>query len=276
MNSNADIRSDRFRWSAGQIVVTEEKAKPKPQQAVEATLHKKLRSIIKDERERLNGVWDDMKPKLMSVLGKAKKAKDNDETDEFADDLAEYLDSLSDSLVSAEAIRQAVRDGFQAGRSDADIDGIANIWIGHLQKYADLVPERIAEGLAGAVGDASSQDGATADDIAAALDAKIEAFRHSVARYSEPAWGAGMEAYGDALDSNDILLVWTLGDDVDHCDVCPDLADGSPYAKGDLPTWPKAGDTPCFDNCYCTITADPATWAQAFPQTNYSEEEEAA
>jgi len=182
-------------------------------------------------------------------------------------DFEEPLAGLSDELVNDDAYRDASAAGFDAVPNDAggsQAESIADLWIGHARKYAKLVPGRISETLSDAANEAESAPEADADSIAAAIDAKLEALRSSITRYAEPPWGAGNQGYGTALETSAVLIVWQLGADEDHCDDCLGLADGSPYAKGQIPTWPKAGDTQCFDNCYCSIVADEDTWNQAF------------
>lgn len=143
-------------------------------------------------------------------------------------------------------------------------DNTADVWIGHARKYAKLVPGRISSALAETLTDAESAPESTADSIRAAIEAKLEGLRHSITRYAEPMWGAGQQGYGAALEANSVLLVWQLGPDEDHCADCPALADGSPYARGQIPTWPRAGDTACWDNCLCNIVADGDSWDAVF------------
>lgn len=142
-------------------------------------------------------------------------------------------------------------------------DNVADVWIGHSRKYANLVPGRIASEISDAANEAEQHE-ETADEIVERINQKLEALRSSVNRYGEPPYGAGNQAYGEALDANSVLIVWQLGEDEDHCGDCLGLADGSPYAKGDVPTWPKAGDTICFDRCYCSIVADEDSWNAVF------------
>lgn len=141
---------------------------------------------------------------------------------------------------------------------------VADSWVTSVRKYANDVPTRVAEQLAEAANAAETAPDATAESIAAAIDAKLEALRYSITRYAEPYWGTGNEGYGQALATNAILIVWQLGEDEDHCADCLGLASGSPYARGQVPTWPKAGDTACFDNCYCSIVADEESWNAVF------------
>ena len=140
---------------------------------------------------------------------------------------------------------------------------MADVWIGHARKYANLVPGRVSQALAD-VANEPQPEPESADDIAARIDAKLEGLRYSITRYAEPEWGVGQQAYGEALGASDVLIDWVHGVDEDHCEDCLDLESGSPYAKGDVPTWPKAGDTQCFDNCYCSIQADADSWDQVF------------
>lgn len=170
-------------------------------------------------------------------------------------------------MVNEDAYGDAALAGLGAVPGDGRAslaDNVADVWIGHARRYANLVPDRLARHLADALNE-PQETPETADQIAARIDAKIEAFRSSITRYGEPPYGAGAQAYGEALGANDVLMDWVLGADEDHCDDCMGLADGSPYAKGAVPTWPKAGDTQCFDNCYCEIQADEDSWNAVFP-----------
>ena len=81
---------------------------------------------------------------------------------------------------------------------------------------------------------------------------------YGIERYSQPPWDAGQEAYGQALDDNEVLLDWVLDDGADHCEECPDVADGGPYTADELDVWP--GDLECQDNCRCSIQAEESSW----------------
>jgi len=48
------------------------------------------------------------------------------------------------------------------------------------------------------------------------------------------------------------LIWWRLGA-ADHCIDCPVLAINSPYTRGSLPTWPRAGETTCRQWCACHL-----------------------
>lgn len=204
-------------------------------------------------------MWDARKAKILDAA-RAKLSKAF-----HPHDFQDALDELPDEMVDGDVYRSASAAGMDAVPNEttaAQADNVAEIWIGHALEYAKLVPDRIAQSVSDAAND--TQPAETADDVIARIEAKLEALRSSITRYAEPTWGAGMQGYGTALDASAVLIVWQLGEDEDHCEDCLGLADGSPYSKGQVPTWPKAGDTQCFDNCYCSIVADEETWNQAF------------
>lgn len=170
-------------------------------------------------------------------------------------------------MVDEQAFLDAATAGTQAVPSGGvDPQNIVDVWIGHVRKYANAVPGRIAQDLADTANDAyaGADPNDVADTIIAALRAKVEALRSSITRYERPTWGTGQQGYGDSLSANGVLLVWELGADEDHCEDCIGLADGSPYERGAVPTWPGAGDTACRDNCYCSIVADEDTFQSAY------------
>jgi hypothetical protein len=185
-------------------------------------------------------------------------------TRDFHDhDFQDPLDGLAADLVNEAAYSDAASAGIGAvpGAAEHIATNTADVWIGHVRKYANLVPGRIAGALAESANDAQPDE--AIDDVLQRISEKMEALRSSVNRYGEPPWGAGNQGYGEALGAADVLIDWQLGSD-DPCSDCVDLASGSPYAKGDVPTWPKAGDTQCFDNCYCSIVADEDSWNAVF------------
>lgn len=75
------------------------------------------------------------------------------------------------------------------------------------------------------------------------------------ALYGGAIWQAFQRGRGDgAADAGLTQCWWDLDPAVsDHCDDCPDLAEGSPYAYPDeLPTYP-GGDVQCGSNCRCAL-----------------------
>lgn len=145
-----------------------------------------------------------------------------------------------------------------------DSDPVIDIWVARVAKYAKQVPDRVAQQLADTASEADTAD-SSAQDVLDRINGKLDALRSSITRYAEPPWGAGQQGYGAQLEANDVLLEWQLDPDVDdHCDDCIYLADHSPYAKGEIPSWPGAGDTVCLDRCHCQVTAEADSWAQAF------------
>ena len=201
-------------------------------------------------------MWDDRKRRILDVVKARLTQKSWNDHDFY-----QALDGLDDDLVDELTYTEAVGVGINTVPGDPaiDIDPIADVWIGHVRKYAAAVPKRIAGEVADALDELAPDE--TTPDLASVLedfDAKLEALRSSVTRYAEPSWGAGWNGYGDALRDKNILMVWVLGD-AQHCGDCLSLADGSPYAE--LPTWPGMGDTQCLDRCKCTVQADPDSWA---------------
>lgn len=181
------------------------------------------------------------------------------------DDFTDALDGLGESLVNEKAYTEAANYGRKAvpGTYRDDSDPVAHVWIDHVNPYAQRVPERIAQQLADEAF-AADTPGASAQDILDRIDAKLAALRSSITRYAEPMWGTGQQSYGEQLSANDVLIAWHLDDGTDHCDVCPEIAAGGPYERGDLPTWPGLGETPCLDHCHCWIEADEESWNDAF------------
>ncbi len=64
--------------------------------------------------------------------------------------------------------------------------------------------------------------------------------------------GTANETFTLASDE-DLTFTWVLGGDEEHCEACPDLAQGSPYRAEELPTIPGANATPCLWNCRCSL-----------------------
>lgn len=206
-------------------------------------------------------MWDHHSARIRHAVQRKLQA----EKDWSPDDFNDALDGLGDALVNENAYKDAVNAGRKAvpGTPRDDHDPVVDIWVARVRKYGDQVPGRVAQHLAEA---ATSGNDQSADAIAARIDAKLNALRSSITRYAEPPWGAGQQAYGEQLAANDVLLVWELGDDEDHCADCLQLAAGSPYEKGDVPAWPGDGNSVCLDRCHCSIVADEQTWAEAFGQ----------
>ena len=208
-------------------------------------------------------MWDDRKRKIVDHVRERLTQKSWNAHD-FYQALAGLDDDLVDELTYSEAVAAGI--GAVPGDPTVDIDPIADVWVGHLRKYAAQLPSRIAGQVADALDDLAPDEATTdLESVLAAFDDKLEALRSSVTRYAEPSWGAGWNGYGDALKDKNILMIWVLGD-AQHCSDCVELADGSPYAE--LPTWPGMGDTQCLDRCKCTVQADPDSWAASLGGNN--------
>lgn len=56
-----------------------------------------------------------------------------------------------------------------------------------------------------------------------------------------------------AGSGEDVEITWNLSAQ-NNCDDCLDLADGSPYGRGELEAAPGDGSTACLYNCGCFLT----------------------
>lgn len=102
------------------------------------------------------------------------------------------------------------------------------------------------------------QEDGTQNAAAIALRAELYAERLYGTAYE--AWFEAYPEYEDVEQADGtavatlVLYVWGDTGDSRECDVCPDLAAGSPYTREALPTTPGAGDTPCGNLCRCDLT----------------------
>lgn len=92
------------------------------------------------------------------------------------------------------------------------------------------------------------------------LNEKLNRLRAEVRRSPGPA---------EAEDNiHDLRVVWVAKPDA--CGECKTLADGSPYRRGRLKSWP--GLTSCGSSCRCYITAAQPDWDATFNARVGSEE----
>lgn len=66
----------------------------------------------------------------------------------------------------------------------------------------------------------------------------------------------GSASMGFVYASQGQVFDWVLGATEDHCDECPVMAAGGPYAEATLYTVPGLADTPCLSNCLCYLKRD--------------------
>jgi hypothetical protein len=109
--------------------------------------------------------------------------------------------------------------------------------------------------------DATGEDGSPPqEDLDIALEERL-------GMYASELWPAASEGISKVSSSEGVLLLWELDPAADHCDNCPEFADGGPYSDPDepiegaeeLPAFPGDG-TDCLTNCRCTLEFDPETW----------------
>ncbi len=250
--------------------------KTSPNADREVRLARKLTDLIGRERSRLTRAWGDAASQLgaladdafgeagKSAVTKAPKKIDRKKARAITDGI---------EIINDAAYVDAARWGVEAVRgqkSDSNWETLGRMRRDQTVPYVAPAMRRVADSFSDEV-DSLLQHPDLASEIDAfdkAVQAKLDALGSDVVRYAEPPWGSGYIAYGQTLGGFDVLMDWVLDDDVEHCTgdglTCEDIAAGGPYAVGDLPTWPKDCDTPCMDRCYCSIQADPDSWATAF------------
>jgi hypothetical protein len=238
-----------------------------------------LDAIVERSRTRLQNEWNHrathLKSKVRSLLHQRKSAiaelrKSSNDGLFDEDDFLDELDGLPDVMVDPAPYIEAAKAGQRAvpGYEDRAIDphALGQAHASYRRKYADGVPLRISGSLAQTLNEAAGETNGyeDVDKLWQIVDDKIAALASDVTRYADPPWSAGNAGYGNQLGEFDVLMDWTLDDAADHCEDCPELADGSPYSVDDIPTWPAQGDTQCLDRCKCMITADKDSWEKVF------------
>jgi hypothetical protein len=214
------------------------------------------------EASRIDAAFTERKDALVEHV----RARYKDTFD--ASNLEQVLKALADDLVNPDAITDAAQEGINAVPDREHMpkaSDVAEIWVGKVRKYARQFPGRMADEVSAAAYEAESEarargmtDSERIDFVLSAIDAKAEAFRSDALLYSEPAWGAGNQGYGQTLSQNDVLMDWET--EAGACDECESLEDGNPYTMAALPCWP--GDT--HPNCRCRVTPDDESWQQIF------------
>ncbi len=170
---------------------------------------------------------------------------------------------LADDLVNEDAYGAAAAAGVDAVPDLPHVEkpkpgDIADVWIGKTRKYANDFPARLAQNVSTAAFNAQTADGSSDDSVLSAAGDAIEAMRSDALLYSEPPYGTGNHAYGQTLQSSDVLMDWEI--EPEACDICAPMPEGNPYELASLPMWP--GDP--HPNCRCSITPDDETWQSIF------------
>lgn len=151
-----------------------------------------------------------------------------------ADWSGEMIDLLADKHGGAAALGRQRAGDLTARNDDDDLLGAA---------VADE-EARYLQGFVAAIG-AGKYTGADGK-----LD-KDKLTRRAVL-YSRKLLATANEAFVQASDPVD-LFDWHLGPTEDNCDECPALAEGGPYTPETIPTYPRAGATPCMFHCKCSL-----------------------
>lgn len=88
--------------------------------------------------------------------------------------------------------------------------------------------------------------------------------RARIQLYARRLRGTGNEAWTVSLPE-DTLIYWHMSAIEDHCETCPERADGSPYRAGDLQWTPADGTSECGCNCLCYL--ETTAGEMAFPRS---------
>lgn len=224
------------------------------------------------EQSRIDAAFDAHKAKLDAHFReryrRAPAAIARDLFDE--NNIEQQLTGFATDLVNQDAVDEAAAAGIDAV---PDLEGVrkptsasvTEIWIGKVRKYAREFPGRMATDISQAAYDAEREANAAelSDDeriakVLAAVDDAAETFRADARTYAEPAWGAGNQGYGQALESSGVLVDWVT--EPGACDECTAIPEGNPYTLAALPMWP--GDP--HPNCRCHVTPDEESWQNIF------------
>lgn len=95
-------------------------------------------------------------------------------------------------------------------------------------------------------GEFTGEDG-TRDGEAVA--ARAQRYAGALRSTANSAWTSTLPA--------DMQVAWLLGGDEDSsCEVCPAIADGSPYDAASFDLWPSSSKLPCGSNCRCVLSTE--------------------
>lgn len=87
---------------------------------------------------------------------------------------------------------------------------------------------------------------------------KADAIAKRLRMYALKIEASANEAFVEASPAGSTFR-WNLDDDTDHCQGnhlmnCPAIAKKGPYTRYTIPTYPRAGATPCLTHCKCWLT----------------------
>lgn len=145
----------------------------------------------------------------------------------------------------------------------AQLDGHSLSWMLGRQRggiFEALTRDDVLAGMASADQDGSYLSQFVLDLIEGRYDddegkLKVRAVESRLRLYTARMRGTSSEAFVRAsLDTAE--FVWVLGDNEEHCQDCPDIADQNPWAKEALYIFPGDGSTECLANCKCHLMRD--------------------
>lgn len=199
-----------------------------------------------EKRRRFLVVWFDYAlgtaEERVSTLGRS-VARRAISIDEWASEFRALMESAH---IEAWSIgRRLAGDGRLFDPSDARAG--SHVWREQDEEFFGNFLRDLRQGRYGRPGTTAGPD--------AFREAQVVARSRSYARATR---GTVHEAFADSLPETEQTW-WELGE-AEHCAHsprfrynCPDLAAGSPYPAGELPTVPGRGDTPCVNECHCHL-----------------------
>jgi hypothetical protein len=162
--------------------------------------------------------------------------------DEIPDDVKDRLaKKLADRIKeNAKYVRDSLLPDLVSGKYEATRDKLDDEDLGD-----DPTDEEINDHLATLQGD---------------LDDELD---DRVGMYADQLYPTAHVALSAVSGDVGVLMTWELDPGADHCENCPEFADGGPYCDPDdpvedvdpLPAFPGDG-TDCFSNCRCTLAFD--------------------
>jgi hypothetical protein len=78
-----------------------------------------------------------------------------------------------------------------------------------------------------------------------------DAINQRLGSYVQKTRGTANQGFVDTSSPED-LFDWVMLN-AEHCGLCPERQEGSPYTKATLPSYPGDGQTPCMSNCGCVL-----------------------
>jgi signal recognition particle subunit SEC65 len=129
-------------------------------------------------------------------------------------------------------LKNAYKYAFRAGKGDEKLSAKDNRWINQFHGKQSGYVSGFAQDI---------EDGVER----VPYENRIKMYANTI---QAPYWKGAMS---DADPDEEIY--WILDETANNCGDCVAMADGSPYAPGDLTQFPGDGNTACNSNCKCSL-----------------------